>query len=344
MRQPWIHKAKTDLIFIIGPSFFVLALIFLFQKYIVEIENKYSFYTWLFLIVFIDVAHVYATLFKTYFVADEFKKNKKRLLLLPTICFAIGIVLFSFGSLVFWSFLAYVAVFHFIRQQYGFMRLYARTEEKTKLSVGIDNLAIYASTGYPMLYWFFSSGRKFNWFVEDEFFRFHNSSLLEILFFGYVVIMVIYVIYTAYKSITNNFFNIPKNAIILGTALSWYFGIVYFNDDLIFTLLNVVSHGIPYMALVYFREIENKTNTNWGVFSYLKNYNLIFIYILILLVIAFTEEFLWEVLVWNENFSLEKIDFSNWQFIIVPLLSVPQFTHYLLDGFIWKSKKNDSKI
>ncbi|MCC9072150.1 hypothetical protein LNQ49_11215 [Flavobacterium sp. F-65] len=344
MRQPWIHKAKTDLIFIIGPSFFVLALIFLFQKYIEEIENKYSFYTWLFLIVFIDVAHVYATLFKTYFVADEFKKNKKRLLLLPTICFAIGIVLFSFGSLVFWSFLAYVAVFHFIRQQYGFMRLYARTEEKTKLSVGIDNLAIYASTGYPMLYWFFSSGRKFNWFVEDEFFRFHNSSLLEILFFGYVVIMVIYVIYTAYKSITNNFFNIPKNAIILGTALSWYFGIVYFNDDLIFTLLNVVSHGIPYMALVYFREIENKTNTNWGVFSYLKNYNLIFIYILILLVIAFTEEFLWEVLVWNENFSLEKIDFSNWQFIIVPLLSVPQFTHYLLDGFIWKSKKNDSKI
>ena len=67
MEQPWIHKAKTDLAFIIGPSFFVLALIFLFQDYITEIENEYSFYTWLFLIVFIDVAHVYATLFKTYF-------------------------------------------------------------------------------------------------------------------------------------------------------------------------------------------------------------------------------------------------------------------------------------
>lgn len=339
MIQPWIHKAKTDLIFIIGPSFFVLAIIFLFQDYITDIEDKYSFYTWLFLIVFIDVAHVYATLFKTYFVADEFRKNKKRLLLLPTICFIVGIILFSFGSLVFWSFLAYVAVFHFIRQQYGFMRLYARNEQKTKFSVFIDNLTIYASTGYPMLSWFFSSKRKFNWFVENEFFKFHNSFLLDILFWIYLIIILVYITYTIYKSRHNKFFNFPKNAIILGTALSWYFGIVYFNDDLIFTLLNVVSHGIPYMALIYFREIENKTNVNSGIFSYLRSYNAIFIYILILLIIAFSEEFLWEILVWNENISLTTFDFSNWQFLIVPLLSVPQFTHYLLDGFIWKSKK-----
>jgi hypothetical protein len=343
MKQPWIHKAKTDFAFIIGPSFFVLAIVFLFQDYITEIENKYSFYTWLFLIVFIDVAHVYATLFKTYFLADEFKKNKKRLLLLPTICFAIGIILFSFDSLVFWSFLAYVAVFHFIRQQYGFMRLYARNEEKTKLSVAIDNLAIYASTGYPMLYWFFSSKRKFNWFVENEFFRFENAFLLEIIFWIYVIILLIYGIYTINKSIRNKFFNIPKNAIILGTALSWYFGIVYFNNDLIFTLLNVVSHGIPYMALVYFREIENTPNKSQRVFKGLKTHNIIFIYILILLVIAFTEEFLWEVLVWNENISFRTFDFSSWQFLLVPLLSVPQFTHYLLDGFIWKSNKSSVK-
>jgi len=340
MIQPWIHRAKTDLIFIIGPSFFVLAIIFLFQDYITQIENKYSFYTWLFLIVFVDVAHVYATLFKTYFVSYEFKKNKKRLLLLPAICFITGIILFSFGSLVFWSFLAYVAVFHFIRQQYGFMRLYARNETKTKISVLIDNLAIYASTGYPMLFWFFSTERKFNWFVEHEFFRFHNAFLLQILFWVYVAIMTLYVLYTGYKSIGNNYFNIPKNSIILGTALSWYFGIVYFNNDLIFTLLNVVSHGIPYMALVYFREIENKTTANSGIFIYLKNYNSIIIYILTLLAIAFAEEFLWEFFVWNENISFSTFDFSGWQFLIVPLLSVPQFTHYLLDGFIWKSKKN----
>ncbi|WP_163409107.1 hypothetical protein [Flavobacterium ajazii] len=339
MMQPWIHKAKTDLLFIIGPSFFVLAIIFMFQDYITEIENNYSFYTWLFLIVFIDVAHVYATLFKTYFVADEFQKKKKLLILLPIICFVISMVLFSFGSLVFWSFLAYVAVFHFIRQQYGFMRLYARNEEKTKASVIIDNLAIYAATVYPMLFWFLSPNRKFNWFVEDEFFHFENQTLLNILFWIYIGILLLYVVRTGIISVKNSFFNIPKNIIVLGTALSWYFGIVYFNDDLVFTLLNVVSHGIPYMALVYFREVENKIDSGSGVFSFLKSYNAVFIYALILLVIAFSEEFLWEFFVWNENISISNFDFSGWQFVLVPLLSVPQFTHYLLDGFIWKSKK-----
>ena len=341
MKQPWIHKAKTDAFFIIGPSFFVLTIIFLFQNYITKIESKYSFYTWLFLIVFIDVAHVYATLFKTYFVADEFRKNKKKLLILPIICFAIGIILFSYGSLVFWSFLAYISVFHFIRQQYGFMRLYGRNEEKTKLSVVLDNLVIYFSTGYPMLYWFLSSDRKFNWFVENEFFRFQNEFLLKISKWTYIAVIVAYIIYTICKSVKSKFVNIPKNAIILGTALSWYFGIVYFNDDLIFTLLNVVSHGIPYIALVYFKEIESKTNINSGIFSYLKGYNAIFIYVLILLGIAFTEEFLWEIMVWKENISIQTFDFTSWQFLIVPLLSVPQFTHYLLDGFIWKTKKSN---
>lgn len=342
MMQPWIHRAKTDLLFIIGPSFFVLAIIFMFQDYITEIENDYSFYTWLFLIVFIDVAHVYATLFKTYFVADEFQKKKKLLILLPIVCFVISMVLFAFGSLVFWSFLAYVAVFHFIRQQYGFMRLYARNEEKKKTSVIIDNLAIYAATVYPMLFWFLSPNRKFNWFVENEFFHFENQALLEILFWIYIGILLLYVVRTVIISVKNSFFNVPKNSIILGTVLSWYFGIVYFNDDLVFTLLNVVSHGIPYMALVYFREVESKVDNGSGVFGFLKNYNAVFIYGLILLVIAFSEEFLWEFFVWNENISVSNFDFSGWQFVLVPLLSVPQFTHYLLDGFIWKSNKAKS--
>ena len=132
MEQPWIHKSKTDFWLILFPAFFVLGIVFVFQDWLSEIQEDYSFYTWLFLIVFIDVAHVYATLFKTYFVKSEFQRRKKLYIGLPIICFLIGLFLFGFGSSVFWSVLAYVAVFHFVRQQYGFVRLYARKEEKTK--------------------------------------------------------------------------------------------------------------------------------------------------------------------------------------------------------------------
>ena len=190
-----------------------------------------------------------------------------------------------------------------------------------------------------MLYWFLSPKRKFNWFVENEFLKYENASLLEVLTWIYFAIVIFYIVRTVYNSIKSNYFNIPKNAIIIGTMLSWYFGIVYFNNDLVFTLLNVVSHGIPYMALIYLNEIEKKTKDDLGFLSTLKQYKGVLIFIVILLIIAFSEEFLWEIFVWNEQFSMTTFDFSNWQFILVPLLTVPQFTHYLLDGFIWKSKK-----
>lgn len=337
MKQPWIHTPKTDGIFILAPSFFVLAIVFLFQNTITKIQNEYSFYTWLFLIVFIDVAHVYATLFKTYFVASEFQKNKKLYIRLPIFCFAVGFVLFLFGSSVFWSVLAYVAVFHFIRQQYGFMRLYARFENKS--NAWKDNFVVYTATIYPMVYWFLSPNRQFNWFVENEFFQFEYPIFLKVCTWIYGIIILFYGVFTIYTSIKEQFFNFPKHAIIIGTILSWYFGIVYFNNDLIFTLLNVVSHGIPYMALIYLNEIEKKAPEELRDLICFKHLKGLFLFVMILVLIAFFEEYLWEILVWNEQFSNFSFDASNWQFILVPLLTVPQFTHYLLDGFIWKSKR-----
>lgn len=338
MRQPWINKSKTDIPLILFPQFFVLGVVFFFQGFLKEAEENHSFFTWLLLIVFIDVAHVYATLFKTYLVKEEFEKRKKLLLLLPILCFLIGFVLFLFGAKIFWSVLAYIAVFHFIRQQYGFMRLYSRKEIKTKWTIFLDNLFIYTATVYPMIFWFMSPSRKFTWFVENEFISYQNPLLLQFFTWMYYSILAFYVVRTLYIAIKTGYFNIPKNVIIIGTILSWYFGIVYFNNDLIFTLLNVVSHGLPYMALVYFNQNNNKHSFQIPKLSSLLG---ILTYIGILLFLAFTEEYLWEILVWNEHFNFNKgMDYLvPWQIVLVPLLTVPQFTHYVLDGYIWKSKK-----
>jgi hypothetical protein len=35
-------------------------------------------------------------------------------------------------------------------------------------------------------------------------------------------------------------------------------------------------------------------------------------------------------------------DLSEWKMYLVPLLAVPQLTHYILDGFIWKRKNNEN--
>jgi hypothetical protein len=339
MKQNWIHKPQTDGFFILLPPFLVLFIVVFFQDFLQKLEQHYSFYTWLFLIVFIDVAHVYATLFKTYFVPEVFNENKKRFIGIPVFCFFFGVFLFSFGSAVFWSVLAYIAVFHFIRQQYGFMRLYSRSENKTRISTTFDNLFIYTATVYPMLFWFLSPNRNFNWFVENEFFTFKNPQMLHFLNYLYGCILVLYVVRTVYFGFKNRFFNIPKNTLIIGTGLSWYFGIVYYNNDLVFTLLNVVAHGLPYLALVFLSQIAAKRPKNNSFLDFFSHKKGILFYLLLLISIAFFEEYLWEILVWNDHFTAFYLP-NSWQLLWVPLLTVPQFTHYLLDGFIWKKNKD----
>lgn len=339
MKQPWIHKPLTDSLFILAPAFVVTAIALGFHRELGAIEDAYSFYTWLFLIVFIDVAHVYATLFKTYFVRAEFQRRRTLLLTLPALSLGIGLILFSLGSMVFWTVLAYIAVFHFIRQQYGFMRLYSRYEDKTTLSVFLDNLFIYSAAGYPMLFWFCSPERRFNWFMQREFFRYESSQLLHLFGWAYAGILALYVFYIGYKWKTEHYFNVPKHAIIIGTGLSWYVGIVHFDNDLIFTLLNVVSHGIPYMALIYLKEIDAKPRETLGTLGFLKGFSGLLLFLASLLIMAFLEEYAWDFMVWNDHFEVGDINFSRWSVLIVPLLTVPQLTHYLLDGFIWKSPK-----
>ena len=338
MKQPWIHNAKTDGWFILSPPFIILLVVFLFQKQIQGLENHYSFYTWLFLIVFVDVAHVYSTLFKTYFVKEEVRKRKLLYYGIPALSWILGLILYQFGSLTFWSVLALVAVFHFIRQQYGFMRIYTRFEPN-RFSKRVDEIAVYSATIFPMLYWF-KTPRAFTWFVENEFnwlqYLPDYIPFIKILYFGILMIWILKTVYEIFKS---RQINLPKVALIFGTYLSWYFGIVYFNNDLVFTFLNVISHGIPYIALIYIREIKQKDAQKLEDLQVFKSAFGIFLFIIVILGFAFFEEFLWEILVWNEHFSLNLNVSLNWFQFLVPLLVVPQLTHYLLDGFIWRKPK-----
>lgn len=339
MKQPWIHNAKTDWWLILSPPFLILLIIFLFQKQIQELESSYSFYTWLFLIVFVDVAHVYSTLFKTYLVKGQVQKRKLLYWGIPILSWLLGITLFQFGNLTFWSVLALVAVFHFIRQQYGFMRIYARFEPDN-WSKRIDEVAVYAATIYPMLFWF-KTPRAFTWFVSNEFSGFKKLPDYTGFITGlYVAILIIWISKTVFDVVKNRKLNIPKISLITGTYLSWYFGIVYFNDDLIFTFLNVISHGIPYIALIYIREIKQKDNEQLNRLLIFKSVTGIFLFVGVILAFAFFEEFLWETLVWKEHFSLNFTISETILPFLIPLLAVPQLTHYLLDGFIWRTPKN----
>jgi len=349
--QPWIGNKWIDTNFILLPPFFSLLFIFLFPAFFTN-DTGMSDYWWVALILLIDVAHVYSTLYRTYFDRHIFAEQKSRLIIIPFLSFVTGVLLYSSSPHFFWSILAYLAVFHFIRQQYGFMRIYARKEDSTVTSRRIDAITIYTATIYPLLYWHLSGDRNFNWFVEGDFLQINGSKiLLSVITYCYLLILLLYLVKEVWFTIQKGSFNIPRNAVVAGTIASWYFGIVYFNGDMAFTLLNVVSHGIPYMALIWIygkRKTVKDEQAGKFIKAVFSKYGIL-IFLGAIFFLAYLEEGLWDLTVWKEHAGVFGIfHFTNTKpnntllAILVPLLALPQITHYIIDGFIWRIKKQDT--
>ena len=73
------------------------------------------------------------------------------------------------------------------------------------------------------------------------------------------------------------------------------------------------------------------------------------LFVVFLVVLAYLEEGFWDGFIWREHlhfflpFSLLPcVNDSAILAILVPLLALPQSTHYVLDGFIWRVKDKKS--
>jgi len=224
--QAWIESAGFDLCLILGPPIFSCVIVFLLKPQLSS-HATVGPWLWLTLIVGVDVAHVYASVFRTYL--DPRPATSAGLWLVPLICWVVGAVLYSMQALYFWRALAYLAVFHFVRQQYGFSMLYARDEKgNSKWFRAIDKLSIYAATLYPLFFWHTHQPRNFNWFVEGDFFSFSGGTIDKLGLGLYVLILATYLGKELWITWRNKFFNIPRNLIFVSTALSWFVGIVLF--------------------------------------------------------------------------------------------------------------------
>jgi hypothetical protein len=334
---PWVMNLRFDFFFIFLPVFFVLSL-FLFFPNVRSETKELSTFSWVILVLCIDVSHVWSTLFRTYLHSENFNRDRNILLVIPFLVWIVGVIIYSLGGHYFWTFVAYLAVFHFIRQQYGFMRLYSRGENRPKIETIIDDVLIHILPLYPVVYWHTHLPRNFSWMMEGDFILGLSLTWERIFFFLYCISILFYLV-KAIKNVLQGIpFNVPKNLLILSTALNWYVGIVYFNSDLAFTLTNVVAHGIPYLALIWSQEKKDqKRFLNW--FSG-------FIFVGIILLFAYGEEALWAGFIWREHLEvfsffsyLPEVSDSATLALLVPLLTVPQATHYVLDGIIWKKRR-----
>jgi hypothetical protein len=252
-------------------------------------------------------------------------------------------MLYAVDARLFWTVLAYVAVFHFVRQQYGFLALYRlRAGEPPSR---LDSALLYLATLYPVIWWHTHLPRKFVWFVDGDFVALRVRSVSHALGWLYVAAIAGYLSKELACIARGRPFALGKNLVLLSTALTWYVGIVVYDSDWSFTVTNVISHGAPYVALVWLvcrRKWRGGSKaSSW--LAVVSRPQLALVFVGILAALAIVEEGLWDLLVWGDHPGLfggrqtaAALAGSPLLAFAVGALAVPQTTHYVLDGFIWK--------
>ncbi len=325
----WLVSPRFDLWMFLAPAVVALFLVPL-GPYLAP-RGETPLPMWIVLVLGVDVAHVWATLFRTYLDPVERARRGRLFAIVPVLALVGGAALALHGLATFWTVLAYLAVFHFVRQQYGWVALYHRKDPDLEpLDRQLDVLAIYAGTLYPLLWWHAHLPRTFDWFVPGDFVAgLVSPAWVDPLLVPYLGLWAAYAARQVVRTRAGRPVRPGKWVVVFGTAVCWGVGIVATDSDWAFTVTNVLLHGVPYFGLVF---ITARPRPVGGVAGFLG----------VLLGLAVIEEIGWHRLVGGDGAglffgaALELPDAAV--AVAAAALAVPQVTHYVLDGFIWRRR------
>ena len=338
----WIFSPAIDLAVFGAPAMVALALVLAAPALGLAGADTPD-WAWITGVLLVDVAHVWSTGFITYLDRSELARRPVLYATVPLAGWLVGVVVYALaGPAGFWRALAYLAIFHFVRQQYGWLALYrARAGERTGALV--DGAMIYAATLYPLVWWHTASPRAFAWFVEGDLATGWPSAIATGAGALYLAIIAVYVVRAV---VTARRGPVPwgKHLVVATTAACWYAGIVATDGDFTFTVTNVLIHGVPYVALVvlYGRAVAAADPASAAAPGPRLLRRPVLLAVSLLWLVAFVEELLWDRAVWHDHGHLfgGSLALDDLHVVLVPLLAVPQLSHYVLDGFLWRRGHN----
>lgn len=333
--RPWLFSRRLDLAVFGGPALAAFALLALGHA-LGLLDGDAPEWVWLVCVLGVDVGHVWSSTLRIYL--DPVERRRRRLLyaLVPPLALATAIALHVASPAAFWRALAYLAAFHFVRQQVGWIALHrARAGERDRLGRLIDEGVIYAATLWPLVHWHAHLPRPFAWFIQGDFAGL--PAAVDVI--ARPVALAFGLAYAARSAIAwaRGRGHPGKDLIVVTTAACWIGGIVLFPSDYAFTVTNVLLHGVPYLALVWVTgRRAAPVGPARGLFAAGPA-----VFVGLLVAVAFLEELAWDRAVWHERAWLfgagDGVPAATLA-VIVPLLALPQLVHYVLDGFIWRRR------
>jgi hypothetical protein len=145
--------------------------------------------------------------------------------------------------------------------------------------------------------------------------------------------------------------NVGKVVVVATTAACWYVGIVALDSDYGFMVTNVPIHGVPYLALCWRYAARRYGRTDAAAPGARLAGAVVTAgapaFVAVLVALALGEEAAWDRLVWHDHPALfGDADARGRAALawIVPLLAVPQASHYVLDGLVWRGGASNPEL
>jgi hypothetical protein len=272
-------------------------------------------------LVLVDSGHVYTTFFRgPFFEVNNLSKTLGSLL---------GIFLFLFLWLYFqvpyfWPFITYFTLFHHVRQYVGLIKWYNKIDDY------FDPLLIqffYASV-FVSIFLFHVNPEvtSFYYAIQGDVFYFPSFGAYNFVLNVQFGIYFLYTIYAAYIFLIKK--EKPfKTHLFFISAIVFYFLVCSMNraSELVFLPL-LFAHGIPYFLLI----LKSKGRLEPS----LSKYKILFIVFGFAFLFAIIEYLLQENVVVFEYLKNPSV----FQKVILAIFLTPLIFHYLIDGYIWKSK------
>jgi hypothetical protein len=284
----------------------------------------------LFFSLFVDGPHFFSTSYVTYGDSQIFRQLKLLMIATPLLILSAGFVFHYTGhSHYFYMFAAYCAVLHFIRQEFGWMKISSRFEKNApRWLYHVDVNTSYAMTIIPFLWYTRKSHLYGYWFRQGDLFSVPDSFATMALTF-YFPIVAIFLLANAYQTYRTRTFNLSKFMVFLNTLFGWYIARVFVKDLYLGIWLVIFHHSIPYLFVVLKHERASK-KMNW--LKDLGKYRIPILYITCFL--AYTVYHFLTESEWIREMKNQEIMNA----MILSFIAIPGLTHFILDAFIWKKK------
>jgi hypothetical protein len=335
----WIFSAKQDVIYFSGTLVLSAIIVILMKSFSFLPNQETTSLTFLFFILFSE-AHVYSTLFRTYFNSKELVTHPKKYFFIPLTTFLVAYFFYRYSSLVFYRLISYAIFFHIIRQQIGFVALAAVPGPDADKNKKWDYAFVYIISCCCLLWRHgHQTTNYFGHFIPGDMIQIPThiaDTFLPIMW----IYLSLYILRSAYQFYKTQNLPVSKFHILITTLAFWYFSLVHIDATFYLIITKALFHGLPYMALIYKNTSRLNSVNNIRFPNLIKKKVLFFIFLIFLL--AYLENWGWYSFIYTTSspwFLDTKLVLSESAFAFtLALLWTPALAHVVIDGFIWKRK------